>query len=55
MAIGVFALAAHPRKTVKQNIGKVDIAVTFGGVTFLPRQTLYADEDDASVPDRPLH
>ena len=49
MDIGVFALGTHPRKTVKRNTGEVDIAVTFGGVTFTPGQYVYADEDGVIV------
>ncbi|HUY02748.1 MAG TPA: ribonuclease E activity regulator RraA [Rhodocyclaceae bacterium] len=55
MDIGVFALATHPLKTVKKNVGESDIAVSFGGVTFLPDDYLYADEDGAIVCDRSLH
>ncbi|HUW37340.1 MAG TPA: ribonuclease E activity regulator RraA [Rhodocyclaceae bacterium] len=55
MAIGIFALAAHPLKTVKKNVGESDIPVSFGGVSFRPGDYLYADEDGAIVCDRSLH
>lgn len=55
MAIGVLALATHPLKTVKKNVGESDIALSFGGVTFLPGEYLYADDDGVVVCDRPLH
>lgn len=55
MDIGVFALDTHPMKTVKKNIGDVDIAVSFGGVTFVPGEWLYADEDGVIVSATPLH
>lgn len=49
MALGVFALGTHPRKTVKRNSGEADVAVTFGGVTFTPGHYIYADEDGVIV------
>lgn len=47
--LGVFALATHPLKTVKKNVGEADVPVTFAGVTFIPGQYLYADEDGLLV------
>ncbi len=49
MALGVFALGTHPRKTVKRNTGEVDVPVTFGGVTFTPGHHVYADDDGVIV------
>ena len=49
MDLGVFALATHPQKTVKRNVGEQDVPVTFGGVTFHPGEWLYADEDGVLV------
>lgn len=49
MDLGVFALATHPRKTVKKNQGERDVPVTFAGVTFPPGAWLYADEDGVIV------
>jgi len=49
MDLGVFALGTHPRKTVKRNTGEVDLAVTFGGVTFTPGHYAYVDEDGVIV------
>jgi regulator of ribonuclease activity A len=54
MDLGVFALATHPMKSVKKGAGDVDIPVTFGGVTFVPGQYLYADEDGVIVSEAPL-
>ncbi len=55
MPIGVLALATHPLKSVKKNIGESDIAVSFGGVAFRPGEYLYADEDGIVVCEQPLH
>lgn len=49
MDIGLYALATHPLKTVKRNTGEVDVPVSFGGVTFLPGEYLYADDDGIIV------
>lgn len=49
MDIGVFALATHPLKSIKKNVGDVDVPVSFGGVTFVPGHHLYADEDGVIV------
>jgi regulator of ribonuclease activity A len=54
MDIGVLALATHPQKTDKKNIGESDIAVTFGGVTFRPGEYLYADGDGVIVANHDL-
>ncbi len=43
--IGVRALNTHPLKSVKKGAGDVDIAVTFGGVSFIPGHYIYADSD----------
>jgi regulator of ribonuclease activity A len=45
MAVGIRALATHPRKSVKKGAGEADVPVTFGGVTFQPGHYLYADAD----------
>lgn len=55
MPIGVFAIDTHPMKTVKRNVGEAEIPVTFGGVTFVPGEWLYADEDGVIVSATPLH
>ena len=49
MDIGVCALDTHPMKTVKKNVGEADIPVSFGGVSFVPGEWLYADEDGVIV------
>ena len=54
MDIGVFALGTHPQKSIKKGVGDKDLPVTFGGVTFVPGQYAYADEDGVVVSDSPL-
>ncbi len=54
MSLGVMALGTHPRKSVKKGVGERDIPVTFGGVSFVPGQFLYADADGILVTDTAL-
>jgi regulator of ribonuclease activity A len=49
MPLGVLALATHPQKTVKKNLGDSDITVSFAGIDFSPGAWLYADEDGLIV------
>ena len=49
MDIGVLALATHPQKTDKKNVGAADVAVSFGGITCHPGEWLYADSDGILV------
>ncbi len=52
--IGVKALATHPMKSAKRNEGQRDVAVRFGGVSFVPGQWVYADPDGIVVAEKPL-
>ncbi len=54
MDIGVAALATHPLKSVKRNVGEAGVPVSFGGVAFAPDEWLYADEDGIIVASTPL-
>lgn len=54
IAIGVKALATHPRRSVKRGEGQRDIPVSFAGATLLPGQFLYADADGIVVAERDL-
>jgi regulator of ribonuclease activity A len=47
--IGVQALGVHPVKTEKKNIGEINVPVTFGGLTFIPGEYLYADNNGVVV------
>ena len=44
-AVGIKALGAHPRKSVKRDLGEFDVAVTFAGVTINSGDWLYGDRD----------
>ncbi|BAL23544.1 ribonuclease E activity regulator RraA [Azoarcus sp. KH32C] len=54
MDLGVFALGTHPLKSIKKGAGDTDIPITFGGVSFVPGQYVYADEDGVVVSEIPL-
>lgn len=47
--IGIKALGTNPRKSTKTGEGQCDVAIEFGGVTFVPGETAYADEDGIVV------
>ena len=49
MDLGVFALATHPQKTLKKNLGDAEVPVSFAGIEFRPGEWLYADEDGLIV------
>ncbi|RHW21466.1 ribonuclease E activity regulator RraA [Pseudomonas jilinensis] len=53
-ALGIQALASHPMKTDKRGIGDLNVAVTFGGVTFKPGEYVYADNNGIIVSAEPL-
>jgi regulator of ribonuclease activity A len=45
MNIGIKALNTSPVKSIKRNIGEIDIPVKFGGVTFISDYYIYVDSD----------
>lgn len=52
--LGVQALAAIPLKSVRKGVGDTNIPVTFAGVTFVPGQFVYADNNGVIVADKKL-
>ena len=54
MDIGIQAIACIPVGATSQGVGEVDIAVNFGGVTFLPEDYLYADNTGVILSQEPL-
>lgn len=55
MDLGVLALATHPQKTVKRNLGDAGVKVSFAGIEFCPGDWLYADADGLIVSTSRLH
>jgi regulator of ribonuclease activity A len=53
-AVGIKALASHPKKSQKNDGGTYDVTLAFGGVTIAPGDWLYADEDGVLIADQAL-
>ena len=49
LEIGLKALGNKPRKSSPNDFGETDVVLNFGGVTFRPGKTLWADEDGILV------
>lgn len=49
MDVGVFCLATTPKKSAKDGVGRRDVAIAFGGVTFNPGDFVYCDPDGVLV------
>ncbi|MBC7001838.1 ribonuclease E activity regulator RraA [Photobacterium sp. BZF1] len=52
--IGIQAMASIPVGADENSIGEVDVAVNFGGVTFLPEDHIYADNTGVILSPDPL-
>ncbi|WP_127473489.1 ribonuclease E activity regulator RraA [Microbacterium sulfonylureivorans] len=49
LPLGVKALGSNPRKSAKEGVGEVDVAVTIAGVAFAPGKHVWADADGVLV------
>jgi regulator of ribonuclease activity A len=47
--LGIKALGTNPRKSGKSGAGERDVTVSFGGVTFVPGDIAYSDDDGIVV------
>ncbi|KAA1250215.1 RraA family protein [Mycobacterium simiae] len=47
--IGIKALGTNPRKSTKTGAGERDVEVSLGGVTFVPGDIAYSDDDGIVV------
>ncbi|AGC65067.1 s-adenosylmethionine:2-demethylmenaquinone methyltransferase, MenG [Mycobacterium liflandii 128FXT] len=47
--IGIKALGTNPRKSTKTGSGERDAEITLGGVTFVPGEIAYSDDDGIVV------
>ncbi|PSW19258.1 ribonuclease E activity regulator RraA [Photobacterium sanctipauli] len=54
LEVGIHAMASIPVGADEQGIGEVDVAVNFGGVTFLPEDHIYADNTGVILSPEPL-
>ena len=55
MPLGVRALGACPRRSVKRNEGQRDVPIRFAGVIVHPGEYLYADADGLIISADRLH
>ena len=53
-AVGIWAIATHPRRSDRQGIGQRDIPVDMAGVVVRPGDWCYADADGILVSDNKL-
>ena len=49
ISLGIQAIAPHPMKSVKRKVGLRDVEVSIGGVSFIPGQYVYADDNGVIV------
>ena len=54
ISLGIQAIAPHPMKSVKRQVGLRDVEVSFGGVSFFPGQYVYADDNGVIVSEDEL-
>ena len=54
ITLGIQAIAPHPMKSVKRQVGLRDVEVSFGGVSFIPGQYVYADDNGVIVSEAEL-
>jgi regulator of ribonuclease activity A len=47
--IGIKALGTNPRKSTKTGAGQRDVEIALGGITFVPGQIAYSDDDGIIV------
>ena len=47
--LGIKALGTNPRKSTKTGAGERDVELTLGGVTFVPGEIAYSDDDGIVV------
>lgn len=53
-AVGIKALASHPKKSNKRDLGSYDVSLRFSSVTIHPGDWIYADEDGVVISGREL-
>jgi regulator of ribonuclease activity A len=51
--IGIKALGTNPRKSTKTGSGERDVDIKFGGITFVPGEIAYSDDDGIIVTQTP--
>lgn len=54
IGVGILALGTNPRRSRKSGVGRREVPVRFGGLTWTPGHHAYADEDGVVVSGTPL-
>ena len=54
ISLGVQAICPNPMKSIKRQVGLRDVEVSFGGVSFIPDQYVYADDNGVIVSEDEL-
>ena len=53
--LGILAIATMPKRSVKEGKGETNIPVSFGGVSWIPGDYVYVDEDGVIVCKKAIH
>lgn len=53
-AVGIWAMASHPRRSDRQGVGQADVVLDMAGVRVSPGNWCYADADGILVSDNKL-
>ncbi|ENQ3106194.1 regulator of ribonuclease activity A [Bacillus sp. 491mf] len=53
--LGILAIATMPKRSVKEGKGETNIPVSFGGVSWIPGNYVYVDEDGVIVCKTEIH
>lgn len=52
--VGIAAMAVHPQKSIKRNVGERDLVIDMAGTMVKPGDIVYIDQDGILVSDQPL-
>lgn len=55
LSIGVQALGTFPIKSKKRGLGELGVKISFGGLTFIPGQHVYADNNGMLLSEKELN
>ncbi|WP_440603956.1 ribonuclease E activity regulator RraA [Bacillus sp. GB_SG_008] len=53
--LGILAITTMPKRSVKEGNGETNIPVSFGGVSWIPGDYIYVDEDGVILSKKEIH
>ncbi|MGG0240080.1 ribonuclease E activity regulator RraA [Bacillus rhizoplanae] len=53
--LGILAITTMPKRSVKEGNGETNIPVSFGGVSWIPGDYVYVDEDGVILSKKEIH